>query len=129
MKVFYVTSHIPVQCTWTSFHQWTVYYNKSWGPSWSCLYGSWIYDHLCNQCLSSLTLWVRIPLMGDVVDAKLCDKVCQWLATCQWFSLGTPVSSTKKTDCHDITEILLKVRLNTKILTLYNKSWNIHCIL
>jgi hypothetical protein len=28
-------------------------------------------------------------------------------------SLGTPVSSTNKTDCHDITEILLKVALNT----------------
>jgi hypothetical protein len=30
-----------------------------------------------------------------------------------WFSLGIPVSSTNKTDRHDITEILLKVALNT----------------
>jgi hypothetical protein len=29
-----------------------------------------------------------------------------------WFSLGTPVSSTNKTDRYDITEILLKVALN-----------------
>ena len=29
------------------------------------------------------------------------------------FSLGTPISSTNKTDHHDITEILLKVALNT----------------
>ena len=29
------------------------------------------------------------------------------------FSPGTPVSSTNKTDCHNITEILLKVALNT----------------
>ena len=29
------------------------------------------------------------------------------------FSPGTPVSSTNKTDCHNITEILLKVVLNT----------------
>jgi hypothetical protein len=29
-----------------------------------------------------------------------------------WFSPGTPVSSTNKTDRHDITEILLKVALN-----------------
>jgi hypothetical protein len=29
------------------------------------------------------------------------------------FFLGTPVSSTNKTDCQDITEILLKVALNT----------------
>jgi hypothetical protein len=31
----------------------------------------------------------------------------------RWFSLGTPVSSTNKTDHDDITEILLKVALNT----------------
>ena len=37
--------------------------------------------------------------------------------TCLWFSLGTPVCSTKKTDGHDITEILLKVALNTITLT------------
>jgi hypothetical protein len=30
-----------------------------------------------------------------------------------WFSAGTPVSSTNKTDHHDITEILLKVALKT----------------
>jgi hypothetical protein len=34
--------------------------------------------------------------------------------TGQWFSLGTPVSSTNKTDSHDITEILLKMALNNK---------------
>ena len=42
----------------------------------------------------------------------LCDKVCQWLAPGWWFSLGTPVSSTNKTNCHDITEILLNMSLN-----------------
>jgi hypothetical protein len=31
-----------------------------------------------------------------------------------WFSLCIPVSSTNKTDRHDITQILLKVALNTK---------------
>ena len=31
----------------------------------------------------------------------------------RWFSLGTLISSTNKTDCHDITEILLKVALST----------------
>jgi hypothetical protein len=34
-----------------------------------------------------------------------------------WFSQGTPVSSTNKTDRHDLTEILLKVALNTITLT------------
>jgi hypothetical protein len=36
----------------------------------------------------------------------------QLLEEGQWFSLGTPVSSTNKTDRHDITEILLKVALD-----------------
>jgi hypothetical protein len=53
-----------------------------------------------------------------VFDATLCDKVCQWLAIGRWFSLGTPVSSTNKTDHHNITEILLKVGLFTIILVL-----------
>jgi hypothetical protein len=30
-----------------------------------------------------------------------------------WFSPGTPVSSTNQMDDHNITEILLKVALNT----------------
>ena len=40
--------------------------------------------------------------------------VCQWIAAGQWFSSGSPDSSTNKSDWHDITEILLKVVLNTK---------------
>ena len=43
------------------------------------------------------TLWVWIPLRRGVLDTTLCDTVCQWLATGQWFSPGTPVSSTNKT--------------------------------
>ena len=75
------------------------------------LYGSWIYNYLCNQCLSPLMLWVRISIRTRC--RTLCDKVCQWLATSWWFSPGPPVSSTNKTDRHDITEILLKMALNT----------------
>ena len=43
----------------------------------------------------------------------LCDKVCQGLATGRWFSSSSPVSSTNKTDRHDITDILLKLALST----------------
>jgi hypothetical protein len=75
---------------------------------WSWSYGSTIFNSLWNQCLSPLTLWVQIPLRGGVLDTTLCDKVCQWLATGQWFSPCTLVSSTTKTDHHNITEILLK---------------------
>jgi hypothetical protein len=51
-----------------------------------------------------------------VLDTTLCDKVCQWLAAGWWFSPGTAVSFTNKTDRHDITEILLKVALNATTL-------------
>jgi len=54
-----------------------------------------------------------------VIGTTLCDKVCQWLVSGLWFSPGTPLSSTNKTDCHDITEILLKVVLNIVKPTLY----------
>jgi hypothetical protein len=56
-------------------------------------------------------LWVRISIRARCTTLR--DKVCQWLETGWWFSLGPPVSSTNKTDCHDITEIWLKVALNT----------------
>ena len=79
------------------------------GPSWPWSYGSWIHNYLCNQCLSPLMLWVWISIR--VRCTTLCDKICQWLATGWWFSPGIPVSSTNKTDCHDIAEILLKVEL------------------
>jgi hypothetical protein len=69
-----------------------------------------------------------VPITTDVVCSNLvrarcttlCDKVCQWLATGRWFFQGPPVSSTNKTDRHDIIEILLKVALNT-----INKQTNI----
>jgi hypothetical protein len=44
----------------------------------------------------------------------------------QWFSPGTPVSPTNKTECHDITEILLKMALNTINLNLNCMSSNIY---
>ena len=63
------------------------------------------------SCEFQLRLW------QSVLDTPLiCDKVCQLLTEntcdmrCRWFC---PVSSTNTTDRHYITEILLKVALNT----------------
>ena len=112
----------------------TYLYGNLQGLSWSSilsLYGSWIYNYLCNRCLSPLMFWVWISLM--TMCTTLCDKLCQWLVAGQWFSPCTPVSSTNKTACHGITEILLKVALNTikqpnKFLGKVYLSWimNIH---
>ena len=83
----------------------------------SFVVGSYYSTSINNRCLSPLMLLVRIPLRARCTI--LCDKVCQWLASDWWFSPGIPVSST------NITEILLKVLLNTiKPLnkTLYNNE-------
>ena len=74
------------------------------------------YYYLCNQCLSPPTLSVQILLWPGVLDTILCEKVFQLLTAGLWFSLGTSVSSTNKTNCHNISEILLRVALT---LTLY----------
>jgi hypothetical protein len=50
------------------------------------MYSTGFYIYLCNQCLSPLTLWVRIPLRRGVIDKILCDKVCQCLMAGWWFS-------------------------------------------
>ena len=63
------------------------------------LYGSWIittyaitaYHHWCCE-FESWSVW---GVQHYVI------KVCQWLATGQWFSLGPPVSSINKTDNHN----------------------------
>jgi hypothetical protein len=65
-----------------------------------------------------------------VLDTTLCDQVCQWLATGQWFYPSTLVSSTNKTDRHDITEIFLKVTLNTinqPNKTMWTFAITLHC--
>ena len=79
-----------------------------------------------HQCLSPQTLRIWIPLRRGILDTTLCDQVCQWLVAGPWFSLGTPVSFTNKTDCNDITEILLKVALNTITITPRFIGWCIY---
>jgi hypothetical protein len=54
-----------------------------------------VYNYLCNECPSPITLWVRIPIKQGVFYTTLCEKVFQWLVAGRWFSPGT---STKKTD-------------------------------
>ena len=87
------------------------------GSSWSWSYGSWIYKYQCNQYLSYQSCELESH-SGGCTRYNIMWYICQWLAAGRWFSSGTPVSSTNKTDHHDITNILLKVTLNTKALTI-----------
>jgi hypothetical protein len=93
---------------------------------------SWIYNYLCNQCLSPLMLWVQISLKARCTT---CDKICpqtfnssfrykddvmslnnSWF--CDYLHIIYPIklevndttdSATNKVDCYDISEILLNV--------------------
>jgi hypothetical protein len=51
---------------------------------------------------AGLILWIY-----GTYRCALSDTVCQWFATGRWFSPRTPVSTTNKTDRHNITEIHL----------------------
>jgi len=79
-----------------------------------------IYTNLLKK--NSRNWWSDIWRDSQALEENipfLCDIVCQLLAAGQWFSPDTPISSTKRTDRHDRTEILLKVALNAITQTLY----------
>jgi hypothetical protein len=97
------------------FVWWCIYTE---GPSWSCSYGSWIYNYLCNQCLSPLILRVRISIRARCTT--LCDKVCQCHFQ-QYFSYIMAVSfigggngvTENTTDLLHITDKLYHITLCT----------------
>ena len=91
---------------------------------WLCY--SCIYNYLCNQCLSPLKVVSLNPAHGEVYWIQH-YKVCQWLEAGRWFSPGTPVTSTNKTDHHDITEILLKEALSMKIFSFSSSDSKVTC--
>ena len=68
-------------------------------------------------------LWVRISIRVRDVQHYVIKFVID-LRQVGGFLRVLPVSSTNKTDRHDITEILLKVMLNTNKQT--NKQTNKH---
>ena len=62
------------------------------------------------------TIYIKLCLPYSVVNSLYFTVYASGL----WFSPGTPVSSTNKTDCHDLTEILLIVALIIITLTLFH---------
>jgi hypothetical protein len=81
------------------------------------LYNSFVYySVVCYSILYYSVLYCGSMLLSSILlnMASMFYDGCHYvLVTGRWFSLGSPVSSTYKTDRHDITEILLKVALNT----------------
>ena len=75
---------------------------------------------ICTNQTGEDKTWTNI---SDFNDKNIIYKVCQRLVAFQWFSPDTPVSSTNKTDCLDITEILLKGALKHHNPNPYFKIW------
>ena len=59
------------------------------------------------------------PTYGEVYSIQ--HYVLKFVSDLRWFSPGPPVSSTNETESRDITEILLKMALNTIILSLISE--------
>jgi hypothetical protein len=103
-----------LHCLWTWFIRYIYYWNL----------------HFLNNVIINKTKVLLPQAYVTLADYYLAfqsfDFVRTWwrlfqvykLRMLNWFSPGTSVSFTNKTDRHDITEILLKVALNTITITL-----------
>ena len=81
---------------------------------------SWIYNYLCNQCLSPLKLWVLTSVHSNVyLMQHYVIKFVSDLRQVDGF-LRYSDTFTNKTDHDDIAEILLKVALNVITLAHIN---------
>ena len=76
------------------------YYTKFEGNSISILFGY----HVKNSVEIIKKINNDSCLLWGVFDTTLCDEICQWPAASRLVSPGTPVSSTNKTDHHNITK-------------------------
>jgi hypothetical protein len=56
--------------------------DKNKEPSWPWSYGNWIYYYLCSQCLSPLTLWVRISIKAGAPSGFLWVRVTRSFVFC-----------------------------------------------
>ena len=70
---------------------------------WSWSFDNWIYNYICNNCLSALTFLVRIPLMVRCTLYNIMWSTLPVTIACRWYSPVTPVSSTNKTARHEHT--------------------------
>jgi hypothetical protein len=109
---FLYTTLCDTVCQWLSPGRWFSLYNIMWYSLSVTCSRSVVFSiqHYVIQFVSDL------QQVGGFLYTTLCDTVCQWLAAGRWFSPCISVSSTNKTDRHDIQ---VTVPLNT--ITLNNK--------
>ena len=122
-------SSLRFQCQWNKPKQWkhcavmfcslsSISVSSTFSFIWIILLSTWILHGRDRMVVGFTTTYAisayhHCRILIRARCTTLCDNVCQWLATGRWFSLGSPVSSINKTDCHNIAEILLKVAFIT----------------
>jgi hypothetical protein len=96
------------------------------GPSWSWSYGSWIYNQQPVQSVPIITKVLSSNLAhGEVYSISL--DVVKFDSDLRQVGGFLSVSSTNKTDHHNIVEILLKVALNT--INPWNSTFHVSSII
>ena len=87
-----------------------------------------MFCYLYGVAIIYFNFFLKIPIIHfnlyiilSIYIARLIRNLILIIAAGRWFYPGPTVSSTNKTDHHDIAEILLKMTLNT-IIKIYNKS-------
>ena len=107
-----------IKTYWIYLICWIVfnYLWQKWGPIWlgADLTGADLIEADLTGADLTLGRFGLGPIWPVTLYTTLCDKVCHWLTAGQWFSLCAPVSSTNKTDRHNIIEIMLEVALNAQ---------------
>ena len=105
---YLLNSSVRTHFCWFVYFKFPDIFTSKQRPSWSWSYGSWIYNYLWHQCLSPLTLWVRILLMGRCIRFNIM-RYNLWhvggFLRVLWFP--PPIKLTT-----EIVEILLKMTLN-----------------
>ena len=79
----------------------------------------WDTTTLFSDGIVSIYIYKNQYLSPTRMSSYITMKVALYII----YSLGTPVSSTNKTDRHDVTELLMKVALNTN-----NHQYHIICM-
>jgi hypothetical protein len=69
------------------------------GPSWPWSYDSWIYNYICNQCLSPLTLWVPTPLSLWCLTPQ-CQQYFSYFVAVRFIGEGNRSTRRKPPTCH-----------------------------
>jgi hypothetical protein len=91
----------------------TIAHNLTWRFRGRCGCDRMVFGFTTTYAISAYHHWCREIESWSERGVQHYVKVCHWHVTSPWFSLGPSISSSNKTDHHEITEILLKVALNT----------------